>query len=139
MKSRLADPGTLVLVVIALAFGVRLFHLDAQSFWYDEALSAGGAGVFTMGRCIPAQAGNRVFVTHFHETVEVEYKKRLTESFFQEATNDDSRQDLLAEYGISYVFHGPTERQIGSFDPSRVAYLEPTYSNPSVAIYRVNL
>ncbi len=82
---------------------------------------------------------DRISKGYFHETVEVEYKKRLTESFFQEATSGDSRQNLLAEYGISYVFHGPTERQIGSFDPSRGAPLEPTYSNPSVAIYRVNL
>jgi mannosyltransferase len=30
-------------MVIALGFGLRLFHLDAQSFWYDEAFSAGAA------------------------------------------------------------------------------------------------
>lgn len=53
MTSRIADPGTLVLVVIALAFGVRLFHLDAQSFWYDEAFSAGGAGVLHDGTLYP--------------------------------------------------------------------------------------
>ncbi len=43
MKSRLVHPATLVLFVIALGFGLRLFHLDAQSFWYDEAFSAGVA------------------------------------------------------------------------------------------------
>jgi len=41
MKSRIVHPATLVLFVIALGFGLRLFHLDAQSFWYDEAMSAG--------------------------------------------------------------------------------------------------
>jgi uncharacterized membrane protein len=34
----------LTLAVIALGFGFRLFHLDTQSFWYDEAYSAGVAG-----------------------------------------------------------------------------------------------
>ncbi len=41
MKHRLIHPSTLVIVVIALGFALRLFHLDAQSFWYDEAMSAG--------------------------------------------------------------------------------------------------
>lgn len=92
---------------------------------------------YTIGRLIPARAGNRVFMGHFHETVEVEYKKRLAVSFFQDSTSDDFRRDLLSEYGIRYVFHGPTERQIGEFEPSRAPYLTPVYGNVSVGIYRV--
>jgi hypothetical protein len=92
---------------------------------------------YTMGRLIPARAGNRVFMGHFHETVEVEYKKRLAVSFFQDSSSDDFRRDLLTEYGIRYVFHGPTERQIGEFEPSRAPYLTPVYGNVCVAIYRV--
>lgn len=30
----------LVLAIVALGFGLRLYHLDTQSFWYDEAYSA---------------------------------------------------------------------------------------------------
>lgn len=93
---------------------------------------------YRISRYIPARAGNRVFMGHFHETVEVEDKRRLAESFFLESTADTLRQDLLAEYGIIYVFHGPAERQIGRFDPSRAAYLASAYGNPSVAIYRVS-
>jgi mannosyltransferase len=40
MKHRLINSTTLLTVIIALGFGLRLFHLDAQSFWYDEAYSA---------------------------------------------------------------------------------------------------
>jgi 4-amino-4-deoxy-L-arabinose transferase-like glycosyltransferase len=40
MKNRLSNPTALALVIIALGFGVRLYRLDAQSFWYDEAYSA---------------------------------------------------------------------------------------------------
>jgi uncharacterized membrane protein len=76
---------------------------------------------------------------HAHETVDVHDKELLAVGFFRESTSDDFRCNLLTEYGISYVFHGPAERQIGRFDPSRVAYLVPAYSNPSVVIYRVNL
>ncbi len=41
MKASLIRPATLVLAVILLGLGLRLFHLDDQSFWYDEAMSAG--------------------------------------------------------------------------------------------------
>ena len=40
---RLSQPSVLTLAVIALGFGLRLYHLDAQSFWHDEAYSAGVA------------------------------------------------------------------------------------------------
>ena len=93
---------------------------------------------YEIGRLIPARTGNRVFMGHWCETVEVEYKRRWSEAFFQDSTSDNVRRDLLTRYGISYVFHGPTERQIGEFDPSRATYLTPVYGNSSVAIYRVN-
>jgi mannosyltransferase len=41
MKVSLIRSATLVLAVILLGLGLRLFHLDGQSFWYDEAMSAG--------------------------------------------------------------------------------------------------
>ena len=37
MISRLPRATVLALVIVALGFGLRLFRLDAQSFWYDEA------------------------------------------------------------------------------------------------------
>ena len=40
MKKRLAHPTALALVIITLGFSLRLYRLDAQSFWYDEAYSA---------------------------------------------------------------------------------------------------
>lgn len=40
MKSRLLNPTALVLAILALGFGLRLYRLDAQSFWFDEACSA---------------------------------------------------------------------------------------------------
>lgn len=43
MTRRLSRPGMLALVIVGLGFALRLFRLDAQSFWYDEAYSAGVA------------------------------------------------------------------------------------------------
>jgi hypothetical protein len=93
---------------------------------------------YDVGRLIPAWAGNRVFMGHIIETVQVERKKELAASFFQADSGDGFRQALLAEYGIRYVFHGPRERQLGDFDPSRCKYLVPAYQNAEVTIYRVS-
>jgi len=41
MIIRLPRATVLALVIVAFGFGLRLFRLDAQSFWYDEAMSAG--------------------------------------------------------------------------------------------------
>jgi mannosyltransferase len=41
---RLTRPTMVALAIVALGFGLRLYRLDAQSFWYDEAYSASVAG-----------------------------------------------------------------------------------------------
>jgi mannosyltransferase len=41
MSSLLSRTTVLALVIVALGFGLRLYRLDGQSFWYDEAMSAG--------------------------------------------------------------------------------------------------
>lgn len=43
MSGQLHRATILALVIIALGFGLRLYRLDAQSFWHDEAYSAGVA------------------------------------------------------------------------------------------------
>ncbi len=93
---------------------------------------------YEMGRLIPARAGNRVFMGHAHETVEVRHKEQLAVTFFQQTTAEKVRRALLTDYGIRYLFHGPMERKMGDFDPSGVKYLTPAYKNPCVAIYLVN-
>jgi mannosyltransferase len=40
MNEKLLRPTVLILAIVALGFGLRLFHLDSQSLWYDEAYSA---------------------------------------------------------------------------------------------------
>jgi asparagine N-glycosylation enzyme membrane subunit Stt3 len=92
---------------------------------------------YEMGRLIPARAGNRVFMGHFIETVEVDRKRELAATFFQADTSDAFRRDLLEEYGIVYLFHGPREEQMGGFDPSDSPFLTLSYSNSEVRIYRV--
>jgi hypothetical protein len=139
-------PSNLYLLVsassIALQHDPALFHgrheVEAIAWLKDNTRHSDKVlASYEMGRLIPAVAGNIVFMGHKVETVQVERKKELAASFFQGDTSDDFRRAFLTEYGIRYVFHGPRERQLGDFEPSRCEYLAPAYRNPDVTIYRV--
>jgi hypothetical protein len=92
---------------------------------------------YGVGRYLPARIGHRVFMGHFHETVQRDDKLRLAGSFFSEDTTDVERRRLLSKYSIRYVFHGPSEMEMGRFDPSRAPYLTAVYRNNLVTVYRV--
>ncbi len=139
-------PSTLFLAadssVRALDSGSALFYTTGEIEaidWlkYNTQRTDTVLASYEMGRLIPARAGNRVFMGHFIETVEVDHKRELAAAFFQPQTSDGFRRHLLEEYNISYVFHGPTEARIGDFDPSDATYLALSYSNDEVRVYRV--
>lgn len=121
------------------AFFHRRYEMEAIDWLRDNTEHTEPVlASYDMCRLIPAWAGNRVFMGHIIETVQVQRKRELAASFFQAETSDDFRQALLTEYGIRYVFHGPEERQLGDLDPSECKYLTPAYRNPDVTIYRVD-
>jgi len=92
---------------------------------------------YTVGRYVPARIGHRVFVGHIHETVQLPDKLRLAESFYSGEMAHHDRQKLLTDYRIRYVFYGPSEIEMGRFDPSEAQYLTEVYRNDLVSIYRV--
>ncbi len=139
-------PSTLFLVadssVRALDSGSALFYTTGEIeaiHWlkYNTLRTDTVLASYEMGRLIPARAGNRVFMGHFIETVEVNHKKILANTFFQSQTSNGFRLELLEEYNISYVLHGPSEARMGDFDPSAATYLSLSYSNDEVEVYRV--
>jgi hypothetical protein len=85
---------------------------------------------------IAARSGRRVFMGHWAETVDLQHKRAAAARFYSSA-DDSERQNLLREYGIHYVVHGPRERAIGPFDPARAAYLQPVFRSQDLTVYRV--
>jgi hypothetical protein len=92
---------------------------------------------YETGNYLPARMRARVFVGHGPETVRFAEKKALVARFFDAATGDAWRQDLLAEYGVDYIFWGPAERQVGDFDPQVAAYLREVYGANGYGIFEV--
>ena len=71
------------------------------------------------------------------ETVDFEAKQAAVGRFFSADVPDEWRQELMDRYGVVYVFYGPAERALGSFDPAAVLYLAPAFSQDAVTVYQV--
>ena len=92
---------------------------------------------YETGTYLPVRAMARVFLGHGLETVDADEKVRLVGRFFDIATDDAWRRQLLAEYGVDAVFWGPVERELGGFDPNTAPYLQRVYEAGGYAIFEV--
>lgn len=99
----------------------------------DVVLSA-----YETGNYLPARIRARSFLGHGPETVYFAEKKLLVARFFDEATGERWRYELLDYYGVNYVFWGPAERRLGNYDPHVSSYyLLPVYEAGEYSIFRV--
>ncbi|GAB4536648.1 MAG: hypothetical protein Kow0063_22440 [Anaerolineae bacterium] len=105
--------------------------LGANSSPDDTVLAS-----YEIGGLIPARIGHRTFMGHWTETVDLA-GKQVAASRFYGAASDGERQDMLRQYGIVYVFHGPRERALGDFDPASAPYLVPVFTGHDTGVYRV--
>ncbi|MBK8901472.1 MAG: hypothetical protein IPM53_09840 [Anaerolineaceae bacterium] len=113
-------------------------EVEAASWLRENA--AGTAvilGSYQTGNFVAAQAGQRVMLGHWAETVDFAGKETAVNQFFNPATSHDWRQNLLKEFNIDYVWFGPREKELGSFDPANASYLAPVYRSKSITIYAV--
>lgn len=91
------------------------------------------------GRFVPGLAGAHAFLAHFAHTVDFFEKRRLVAEFFADSTADVRREQILQQYGVTYVLHGPIERRLGTYDPGRSAFLRPVSSGLHARLYEVSL
>ncbi|MCA9966356.1 MAG: hypothetical protein KC423_19030, partial [Anaerolineales bacterium] len=64
-------------------------------------------------------------------------KETAVRQFFAPQTTDGQRQALLQQYAVRYVWYGPREQALGTFNPASVPYLHPTYHNDTITLYVV--
>lgn len=90
----------------------------------------------TAGNRIPAFANLRVFYGHPFETIDAENQKAFVEgAFSSEGITDQSLGDFLG-LGISYVFYGPEEKELGN--PKWLKDQELIYSSGEYFIYEIS-
>ncbi len=103
----------------------------------ETAVSDTVLGAYQTGNWVAAQAGNRVLLGHWAETVDREGKETAVSQFFSSQTTNSQRKALLQRYAIRYVWHGPREQAAGTFNPATVPYLHPVYRNDTITLYAV--
>ncbi len=89
------------------------------------------------GYHLPVDAGVKAFLGHGHFTIHYQEKVAMLKRFFDDKESEAYRRGLLKDYGITYLFYGEMERQIGGFDPFKAAYLKPVFRNSLVTIFQV--
>jgi hypothetical protein len=78
-----------------------------------------------------------VVVGHGPESAGLEELQPRVQGFFAPSTQDSQREELLLETGAKYVFWGPTERALGSWDPSTARFLQEVYRQGAYRLFEV--
>jgi hypothetical protein len=107
-----------------------LTWLETNAQTEDVALSS-----LTIGQYIPALTGLHAFLAHWAQTLDFFGKSAMVNEFFAEKTDEPRRQQILKAYSVDYIFYGPAERALGSYDPGRSSLFVEVFSSPSTHIY----
>jgi len=106
--------------------------LEGNTDSQDVVLSS-----FTIGHYIPGLSGNKAFLSNAVMTMDFNHKRQLVSTFFDATTSDSWRQALARDYRIRYVFFGPAERAVGSFEPDQSGLLRRVFSSVHTQVYEV--
>ncbi|MCA9973574.1 MAG: hypothetical protein KC425_25350, partial [Anaerolineales bacterium] len=128
-------------------------ELDAAAWLRANApLNTVVLGAYQTGNLVAAQAGQRVVLGHWAETVDPDTKTAEVARFFAASTPHAWRAALLTRYRVAYVWFGPREagaadgaadeaaggrRETAVFNPAAAPYLSPVYTNDTITIYQV--
>jgi len=105
--------------------------LGNNSDWRDTVFASERTGSF-----IPAQIGHRVYLGHEMETLKYS-QKQITVARFYDAMGDAERLAILRDCGCRFIFWGPDERILGSFQPDGATFLERVFANANARVYAI--
>ena len=106
--------------------------LDAQSSESDVVLAA-----LPLGQHLPWLSGTRAYLAHWAQTVDYYAKRDAVTQFFDAATPEDRRREILRGCQVRFVVHGRGERALGGLDPGALEYLELVHTVGETRVYRV--
>lgn len=113
---------------------------EVEAFsWLNEEAKPNSVvlSAFGTGNALPAWASVRVVIGHGPESVDLEELEPQVDAFYSDKMTDLERQQFIGSHDVGYVWYGPRERAIGSWDPTRSDFLTLTYSYAGISIYRV--
>jgi hypothetical protein len=131
-------------------FGWRFFDLsryDYPYFLYQDEIAAlrwleenaGGDAVvlssLAVGQYIPAETGAHAFLAHWAQTVDYYGKEAAVARFFASDAPEPVRAQIITDFGVDYIFHGPAERTVGSVELDDNPNYDRVFASGDVAIY----
>lgn len=142
----LAFPSTLILLLGAWQTGLApvqpVFRAtdEVAAFEQLRSIAPVDAVVLTAyqtGNALPAWAPVRVVLGHGPESPDGDRLAAQIQAFYQGRTADDPRLELLLQYGVDFVFWGPEEQRLGSWEPMDADYLKQVVLVGEYQIYQV--
>jgi hypothetical protein len=106
--------------------------LEANARPEDVVLSS-----LTTGQYIPALTGTNAFLAHWAQTLDYYGKSEMVQEFFNAATGDARRRQILQDYHVHYVFDGPAEQALGGYDLDHSSLVKTAFATPLVKVYTV--
>jgi len=91
------------------------------------------------GNHIPAFSNATPVLGHPIETLSVEQKRADVARFYTTDASPAERQATLAHYGVNYVWFGPAERALGSFDPAGVDGIQLVFQQEQEQIWATGI
>lgn len=80
--------------------------------------------------------GLRTFIGHGHQTTHWEQKRSDLDHFFTDWTAVEQEQ-YFKDNGIGWLYYGPREQKLGSWDPDVASWLVPAFSAGAITVYAV--
>lgn len=94
-------------------------------------------GAYPTGNVLPSRALCRVVVGQQFATPNPYEKLEDVERFFDVETPDEERRAILERYGVTVVYYGRWEREMGAFDPGTASYLRELSRTERTVVYQV--
>jgi hypothetical protein len=117
-----------------------LHQSDYRSFLWLEANSDPDDVVlssFAIGHYIPGFSGNKAFLSNAVMTMDFFTKYELVERFYSDEMKDEERFEFMHNYNIRYVFYGPSERRMGSYEPDDSNFYRLVFEYENTKVYEV--
>ncbi len=92
---------------------------------------------FETGNALPAWIPVYVVLGHGPETINHAQIATRVSAFYTLESSDQVRRSLLDDYNVDYVFWGPEERELGSWQPGEADYLFEIFSDGEYSIFSV--
>lgn len=107
--------------------------------WIDSNIHSDSTilSSFIIGMYLPGKTGNKVYIGHYDQTINLNYKLNIARKYFDGEMNYKEKIKFLKNNGINYIYYGAFERMKSKLILDNENYLTSVYKNDSVKIYRV--